>query len=113
MSLVSIIPYAMTPDKDIKSLVIGLGTGISAGVLASLDRVSQVDVFEISRGVIKAAEFMSPENLDFHKSPKTRIYQSDAFQMLKALDKKYNMIISEPPNPWVVGSRKSLHPLFL
>ena len=112
MSLVSIIPYAMTPDKDIKSLVIGLGTGISAGVLASLDRVSQVDVFEISRGVIKAAEFMSPENLDFHKSPKTRIYQSDAFQMLKALDKKYNMIISEPPNPWVVGVENLYTPYF-
>ena len=112
MSLVSVIPYVLTEGSELKAMVIGIGTGISAGVLTSLDRISEVDVVEISDAVIESTEFMSPENSDFHKNPKTTIYQSDAFQQLKAVTKKYDTIISEPTNPWVVGVENLYTPYF-
>ena len=111
-SLISLIPYLITSGNELKSMVIGLGTGISAGTLTSLERVSEVDLVEISDAVIESAEFMSPENSDFHKSPKTTIYQSDAFQQLKSVNKQYDMIISEPPNPWVIGVENLYTPYF-
>ena len=93
-------------------MVIGIGTGISAGVLTSAQRVSQVDVVEISDAVIGSIDSMSPENLSFHKSHKTTIHKSDAFQLLKAVKDRYHMMISEPPNPWVVGVENLYTPYF-
>ena len=102
-TLLSLIPYIATQGSDLKTMIIGIGTGVSAGVLASAQRVSQVDVVEISGAVIDSVEFMAPENFNFHKSSKTAIYKSDAFQFLKSVEDKYHIMVSEPPNPWVVG----------
>ena len=103
-TLLSLIPYMMmTKGTQIKSMVIGIGTGISVGVLTSAQRVSQVDVVEISGAVIDSAPFMAPENFHFFESPKARIHKGDAFQFLKTVNDSYDIIVSEPPNPWVVG----------
>ena len=112
MSLVCIIPYIVTEGRQLKTLTIGLGTGISAGVFTSLLRVAQVDVVEISDAVIGSVESMSPDNLNFYKSPKATIYQSDAFQLLKSLDDKYDIVLSEASNPWVVGVENLYTPYF-
>ena len=102
-TLLSLVPYIMTKGNELKTMVIGIGTGISAGVLAKTNRVAHVDVVEISKAVIDSTKFMSPENLDFHKNPKTVIHENDAFQFLKSVDAKYDIIVSEPSNPWFVG----------
>ena len=102
-TLHSLIPYIMTKGQQLKTMVIGIGTGISAGVLSSAKRVSKVDVIEISSAMIDSVEFMAPENLNFHKNSKTTIHQNDAFQFLKVANDKYDIIVSEPSNPWFVG----------
>ena len=102
-TLLSLVPYVMTKGNELKTMVIGIGTGISAGVLAKTNRVAHVDVVEISEAVIHSTKFMSPENLDFHKNPKTVIHENDAFQFLKSVDVRYDIIVSEPSNPWFVG----------
>ena len=114
VTLLSLIPYLITQGNHLKTMVIGIGTGVTAGVLSTSQRVSQVDVVEISGAVIDSVKFMAPENMNFHKSPKTTIYKNDAFQFLKSVpvEKKYNIIISEPPNPWVVGVENLYTPYF-
>ena len=102
-ALVPLVPYIMTKGDNLKTMVIGIGTGISAGIFAKAERVTEVDVVEISSAVIGAAKHLTPENLDFHKNPKTVIHENDAFQYLKAVDKKYDIILSVPSNPWVMG----------
>ena len=112
VTLMALVPYLATKGPQLKTMTIGIGTGLSAGLFSALERVSQVDVVEISDAVIESVESMSPENLNFHTSPKTTIYQSDAFQLLKSVSDKYHIILSEPPNPWVVGVENLYTPYF-
>ncbi|MCY4524398.1 MAG: hypothetical protein OXB84_06640, partial [Halobacteriovoraceae bacterium] len=102
-TLLPLIPYLATPGDNLKTMVIGIGTGISAGVFSSVKRISQVDVVDISPALINSVPTMAPENLHFYKNPKTTIHENDAFQFLKTVDDKYNIIISAPSNPWFVG----------
>lgn len=103
MSLASVLPYSKMPAKKLETAVIGIGTGISAGVLTKIENVVKVDVVEISKAAIKSVGALSPENFDFHKSKKTRIFEMDAFQFFKASSQKYDIVISEPSNVWVTG----------
>ena len=44
VSLLALLPYLGTSHLDVKTSVIGIGTGLTAGVLTKLERVSKVDV---------------------------------------------------------------------
>ena len=103
IALLPLIPYIMAKGDKLKTMVVGIGTGLSAGILAEAQRVSQVDVIEISSAVIDSAESLAPENLNFHKHPKTIIHENDAFQFFKSAREKYDIIVSAPSNPWVMG----------
>ena len=99
------LPYLYSsPKENLKTAVIGLGTGISAGVYAKLDSVKSVDVLEISPFVSQAI-LKAPPELNFHvmKSPKAKITITDAFKYFTKTDKTFDIIVSEPSNPWVVG----------
>ncbi len=99
------IPYLHSPKKtNLETAFIGLGTGISAGSYASLKDVKSADVLEISPFVIKAIETVPPEwNFHAMKSQKVKIMEMDAFKYFTRNKKKYDIIVSEPSNPWVVG----------
>jgi spermidine synthase len=84
-------------------LVIGLGTGVTAGEIALYPDVEHVDVAEISPAVIKVLPYFSASNYAVHENPKLRILNGDAFRILGRSEKKWDIIISEPSNPWVTG----------
>lgn len=99
------IPYFYAPDKsDLETAFIGLGTGISPGSYIALDDVKGIDVLEISPFVIKAIQSVNPE-LNFHvmQNKKVKIKETDAFRHFTRSKKTYDIIISEPSNPWVIG----------
>jgi hypothetical protein len=83
--------------------VIGFGTGKTVGELAALDTTSEVVVAEISPGVIQAAPYFETGNRRALSNPKTRLVRSDAYRALSRDDTQYDVIVSEPSNPWVVG----------
>ncbi|MCP4913802.1 MAG: hypothetical protein GY909_11880 [Oligoflexia bacterium] len=103
MGLAAVLPYVATKAQNIDTAVIGIGTGLTAGVLTMLERVKTLDVIEISKAAINSVESLSPENFDFHKNSKTKMYEMDAFQFFKSREKKYDVIASEPSNVWVTG----------
>lgn len=105
MALASAIPYVyLSANKqDLKSLIIGLGTGISAGYMAKFPKVEAVDVVEISSAVRRGLPIFDPYNFEASKSSKIRIYETDAFRHLKRSPSKYDLIMSEPSTIWVLG----------
>ena len=103
VSTLALIPYLGTDKRKMKTALIGIGTGVTAGLMTSFERVSHLDVIEISDAVINSVESMAPENLFFHQSPKANIQHNDAFHFFKTTKHHYDIIASEPPNPWVVG----------
>ncbi|MCH7644240.1 MAG: fused MFS/spermidine synthase [Myxococcales bacterium] len=102
MSLLALIP-ALMAEKVERCFVIGFGTGVSTGELAALEWVQEVDVAEISQAVIEAAPLFDKGNLGASKNPKVTIRRGDAYRTLMRSDGKYDVIVSEPSNPWVTG----------
>ena len=102
MSLAALLPALMAEQHE-RAFVIGLGTGVTVGELASLEGTRQVDVAEISRGVIAAAPLFEYGNLQALQSPKVRVQRGDAYRTLLRSAGQYDVIVSEPSNPWVTG----------
>jgi spermidine synthase len=102
MALAGLVPCLMA-DRCQKAFVIGLGTGVTAGELAALDGMERVLVAEISPGVIDAAPLFDVGNLGASRNPKVQVVRSDAYRALLHDDERWDVIASEPSNPWVVG----------
>jgi len=85
------------------ALIIGLGTGISAGSLALHQEVEQVDVVEIEPAQLDVARIFSPHNYSVLENPKVHVILDDARHYLAATHTSYDVIISEPSNLFVSG----------
>jgi spermidine synthase len=102
MTLVALLP-GMMADKLERAFVIGYGTGMTVGELAAFPSMREVIVAEISRGVIRAAPFFDRKNGAASIDPKVRILNSDAYRALMRSQGQFDVIASEPSNPWVSG----------
>jgi len=94
---------AMLHPHARSALVIGLGTGSSAGWLASLPSMKTVDVVELEPVVLRVAQACAAVNHDVLRNPKVRIHIGDAREVLLASSVKYDVIFSEPSNPYRAG----------
>jgi spermidine synthase len=102
MGLISMIS-ALLADRTEQAFVIGWGTGVTVGELAALEDVKKVTVAEISPAVIAAAPLFDPYNLAASRNPKVEVVVSDAYRAMLRADATYDLILSEPSNPWVAG----------
>jgi hypothetical protein len=62
-----------------------------------------VTVAEISRGVIAANPLFDHGNQAASKNPKIQVRRGDAYRTLLRSQGGYDVIVSEPSNPWVTG----------
>ncbi len=85
-----------------KVLVVGLGSGVTAGSVLT-HNIRQVDVAEISSGVIEAASYFKEANHDALNDPRLHIIPRDARNYLLTGESKYDVVISQPSNPWIKG----------
>ena len=102
MGLLASLP-ALLADPAERAFVIGWGTGITVGELASLDTINEVVVAELSPGVMEAAPIFDPVNLHALDNPKVKVIASDAYRALMRAEGTFDLIVSEPSNPWVTG----------
>jgi len=102
MALCAILPALLANNND-SAFVIGYGTGVTAGELAQLGSMRVVDVAEISSAVMRAAPFFDYGNLNASTNPKVHVLQTDAYRALMRSGRKYDIIASEPSNPWMTG----------
>lgn len=102
MALAALFP-ALLAKQNRRSFVIGYGTGVTAGELASIDSMEEVHVAEISQAVLDAAPYFEVGNQAPLASPKVVLHRSDAYRSLLRAQGVYDIIVSEPSNPWVSG----------
>ena len=102
MALAALLP-ALLAEQVERAFVVGYGTGVTAGELAVLDSTREVIVAEISPGVIRAAPLFDFGNLEASRNPRIRIVQADAYRALLRSEGRFDVISSEPSNPWVAG----------
>lgn len=84
-------------------LVIGLGSGVTAGTLGLSPAVKSIEVVEIEPRVREAAAFFSVENHGVLSDPRLSLVTADARHHLRVGARRYDIIVSEPSNPWISG----------
>ena len=102
MALSGLIPAIMA-ERHERCFVVGWGLGVTAGELAALDETQSVIVAEISRGVAEAAPLFDYGNQYASQNPKVEIRRGDAYRTLLKTEGTFDVIVSEPSNPWVTG----------
>jgi spermidine synthase len=83
-------------------MVIGLASGITAGEVLHYS-VAAMDVLEINHQVVEASRFFNPWNNQVLADARTRLILQDARAHLQLTRQTYDVIISEPSNPWMEG----------
>jgi predicted membrane-bound spermidine synthase len=102
MALAALIPSLFAEQAE-HGFVIGFGTGVTVGELAKIPTMKDVTIAEISPGVIEAGRFFEAKNQHALHNGKTRVVVSDAYRALLRSEQRYDVIASEPSNPWVTG----------
>ena len=100
--LLGYLPYLYARNTA-DALVIGLGTGITSACVLDLP-VDSVESIEISPEVVEAARFFSALNERVFTDPRSTLRILDGRTWLSSMPNKYDMIISEPSNPWQTGN---------
>lgn len=99
--LVAHLPLLLHEDpKDV--FIIGLGSGVTVGA-ALTHPITRADVIEISPEVVKASEFFKTENRNALADPRTNLIVGDGRSHLLLSGRQYDVIVSEPSNPWIAG----------
>jgi spermidine synthase len=99
--LVSHLPLLFHKDPK-TALVIGLASGTSLGSALQYP-LKEVDCVEISPEVVEASKFFREANHNALDDPRVKLHIVDGRNFVMAINKKYDVIISEPSNPWISG----------
>ncbi|MDH5764118.1 MAG: fused MFS/spermidine synthase [Nitrospinota bacterium] len=83
-------------------LVVGQGSGVTLGAVTQFPAKS-IDLVEISPTVIEGSRFFDPFNHHALDDPRVRVILEDGRNHITLTKKNYDVIISEPSNPWISG----------
>ncbi len=95
------LPFHFAPRMD-RTLLIGLASGITAGSILS-EPVGHLDILEIEPAIIEATRYFEEWNNRPLADPRVKVVANDARNHLFLTEEPYDVIISEPSNPWISG----------
>jgi len=90
------------PDPR-RALVVGLGTGSSAGWLGAVPSMERVDVVELEPAILRFSRDCAPVNQAVLDNPRVHVWIGDAREVLLTTHERYDLIFSEPSNPYRAG----------
>ncbi len=94
---------ALVHPNPRRALVIGLGTGSTAGWLAKVPSMERVDVVELEPAIRHVARVCARINQDVLNNPKVHLVIGDGREFLLTSHDDYDLIFSEPSNPYRAG----------
>jgi spermidine synthase len=102
MALLAVLPLGHRPEAK-TAAVIGFGSGMSTATLLGSSRIERVDSIEIEPAMIEGARLFRPTVEAAYADPRSHIVIDDAKSYFARGNRKYDIIVSEPSNPWVSG----------
>lgn len=102
MVMAAVLPLGMHA-KPAEVANIGFGSGLTTHTLLADPRVERVDSIEIEPSMIEGAKAFRPIVERAYTDPRAKVHIEDARSYFTAHNAKYDVIISEPSNPWVSG----------
>jgi spermidine synthase len=103
MQVMSGLVGALVHPHPRRVLVIGLGTGSTAGWLARVPSIERVDVVELEPAIEHVARVCATINQDVLANPKVHLLTGDGRELLLTTTAHYDLIFSEPSNPFRAG----------
>lgn len=95
------IPALLHPHpRDV--CVIGLGSGVTGGALLDHD-IGRLDVIELAGAMPEASRFFSRWNNNLLSDTRVSLITDDARSHLTYSSRMYDVVVSQPSNPWVAG----------
>ncbi|MGM9480431.1 fused MFS/spermidine synthase [Roseateles sp. NT4] len=102
MLILGALPLAVHPDpKDIA--VIGWGSGLSTHTLLGSPLPKRVDSIEIEKAMWEGAWTFAERNGRAYIDPRSQVHFEDAREFFARGQRRYDIVASEPSNPWVSG----------
>ncbi len=100
--LLGIIPLLARPDAQYAA-TIGMGSGVTSHTLLASPKLERLDTVEIEPFMAEGAKLFHPVNRRTFEDPRSNIIFDDAKAYFAAAEAKYDIVVSEPSNPWVAG----------
>jgi spermidine synthase len=95
------LPMLLHPDPR-AVCVIGLGTGCTAGSAAL--HPAHVTVVEIEAAMVEGARYFAADNHGVVDDPAVDLRLTDGRLFLRLRPGQFDVIVSEPSNPWLAGA---------
>ena len=102
MVMAASLPLALHPDPK-KVAIIGWGSGLSTHTMLGSARPAAVDTIEIESAMVDGARLYGPAVARAYSDPRGHLRVDDARTFFSSGGKQYDVIVSEPSNPWVSG----------
>jgi len=102
MVLTAVLPLAIKPEAK-NAAIIGMGTGLTVHTMLANPKIESVDTIEIEPAMIEASRGFRARNANAYADPRNTFRIDDAKTFFSTHNKQYDIIISEPSNPWVSG----------
>jgi predicted membrane-bound spermidine synthase len=100
--LLPVVTLAHRPDaRDVA--VIGQGSGMTSHLLLGSPNVEHLATIEIEPEMIKASRAFYPANRRVFDDARATFVLDDAKSFFAASGRRFDLILSEPSNPWVSG----------
>lgn len=99
--LLAHVPLLLHPNPK-RAAIIGLGSGVTLGS-ALTHPLTSATVLEISKEVVDGSKYFTTENHNALADKRTRLVVGDGRTHLMLGRETYDVIVSEPSNPWMAG----------
>ena len=99
--LIGTLPL-LAREKTDDVLLIGLGSGVTLGSIEQFP-VSSVTCVELEPAVVEATRFFEDVNNKPLEDPRLQLVSNDGRNFIYTTDRKFDVIVSEPSNPWLTG----------
>ncbi|MEZ5543830.1 MAG: hypothetical protein R3F10_01270 [Lysobacteraceae bacterium] len=102
MVLAAALPLAMHKQPDHVG-IIGFGSGLTTHTFLADPRIKRVDTVEIEKAMVIGAQVFGERVRRAYTDPRSNIVIDDAKAYFAGQQGGYDIIISEPSNPWISG----------
>ncbi len=111
--MVAAYPILLHPKgpKDLDVAIVGFGSGVTVGAALEFP-VRHVEAMELEEAVVEAAaDYFADvshlprklERFPYVEHPRLTLHNDDGRNFLASVPTRYDVIISEPSNPWITG----------
>ena len=100
--LIGALALAANPQAK-RAAVIGVGSGITSATLLASPTLQRVDTIEIERRMVDGAKHFGERTSALWSDERSHFVFDDAKAWLSRTSTRYDIVVSEPSNPWVSG----------